>query len=423
MLSEQVRQAPRMVHYNTWEGIYFNHETNTLKTLADIVANVGAERFVLDDGWFKGRRGDKAGLGDWLVDSAIYPQGLSPLISHVKDLGMAFGIWFEPEMVNPDSDLYRAHPDWILQTQNNQQLRFRNQYVLDLTRMEVVDYLFKQIDDVLSEYPDITYIKWDMNRDINHAGDAQGISAVHNQTLAVYRLIDRVKQAHPQLEIESCSSGGARIDFGVLAHTDRVWTSDSNDALDRLSIQRGCSFFFPSNIMGSHVGPRDCHITGRRISIEMRIATALFGHMGMEMDPRELSEHEVEMLKQGIALYKQQRHLIHSGELFRLDDNGLSIDFGIVAENKSEALFAYNSVTETRRTVPNMYRFKGLDPDALYRLNRVWPPTLKEYSPSVLPIIEDQVFSGQILMRFGMQLAVLFPQTSLIFKLDKMLDA
>jgi alpha-galactosidase len=138
MLSEQVRQAPRMVHYNTWEGIYFNHETNTLKTLADIVANVGAERFVLDDGWFKGRRGDKAGLGDWLVDSAIYPQGLSPLISHVKDLGMAFGIWFEPEMVNPDSDLYRAHPDWILQTQNNQQLRFRNQYVLDLTSMEEV---------------------------------------------------------------------------------------------------------------------------------------------------------------------------------------------------------------------------------------------------------------------------------------------
>lgn len=419
ILTSKVTKVPRPVHYNTWEGIYFDHNIDTLKQLADIMANVGAERFVLDDGWFKGRRGDAAGLGDWIVDSAIYPQGLLPIIEHVNDLGLAFGIWFEPEMVNPDSDLFRDHPEWVLSTQGNPQINFRNQLVLDLTRPQVCDYLFTQISDVLTDYPQITYIKWDMNRDINHTGDGNGVSAIHAQTLAVYALIDRVKAAHPHVEIESCSSGGARIDYGVLAHTDRVWTSDSNDALDRLMIQRGCSFFFPNEIMGSHVGPRDCHITGRRISMETRVAVAMFGSMGMEMDPRELSEEDIKCLQDGLGLYKDYRGLIHSGRLYRADLNGNSVDFGIVSEDKSTALFAYNSVLETRRTMPRKYRFAGLDPQAIYKLTLVWPKNLFEYSPSILSLIQDQHFSGEALMQFGMQLPVTFPQTSLIFKLSK----
>jgi alpha-galactosidase len=419
LLKPQFHEPPRPIHYNTWEGIYFNHDLATLKSLADIAAHTGAERFVLDDGWFKGRRHDKAGLGDWVVDKNIYPNGLSPIIDHVIKKGMAFGIWFEPEMVNPDSDLYRKHPDWVLSTQGNSQIAFRHQYVLNLTRTEVSDYLFRQISDVLSEYSDISYIKWDMNRDINHSGNQYGISAIHCQTMAVYKLIERVKTAHPHVEIESCSSGGARIDYGILAQTDRFWTSDSNDALDRLSIQRGASFFIPAGIMGSHVGPRDCHITGRHIPISTRIGVAMFGHMGMEMDPRELNEEEIILLKKGFELHKAHRQLIHNGDLYRIDGNGDSIDFGIVAKDKSQALFAYNSVLETKRTQPCKYRFVGLDPKATYILNVVWPSKLYEYSKSILQVIENKAYTAELLMQMGMQLPIVFPQTTLIMKLTK----
>lgn len=409
----------RPVFYNTWEGIYFDHNLETMKQLADITASVGAQRFVLDDGWFKGRNSDTTSLGDWTVDEKVYPQGLSPIIDYVKLQGMEFGIWFEPEMVNPDSDLYRAHPEWVLSSEGNPQIMFRNQLVLDLTRQEVSDYLFSKISAVLSAYPDIVFIKWDMNRDINHTGNANGKSAIHLQTKAVYALIARVKSAHPHVEIESCSSGGGRIDYGILAHTDRVWTSDSNDALDRLSIQRGASFFFPLELLGSHVGPRDCHITGRRISMDTRIAVALFASMGMEMDPRELTSEDKDKLKAGVELYKAHRGLIHSGRHHRLDSNENSIDYGVVSHCKTQALFAYNHVLESRRTQPKRYRFVGLDKNYEYRFNLVWPTSLKEYSPSILSKIENQTFSGEVLMQYGMQLPITFVQTSLIFKLHK----
>jgi alpha-galactosidase len=419
LLSKSIAQKPRPVHYNTWEGIYFDHDVDVLKQLAEKASALGAERFVLDDGWFKGRRGDFAGLGDWTVDKEIYPEGLSPLIDYVNKCGMEFGLWFEPEMVNPDSDLYRSHPDWVLATQGNEQLQFRNQLVLDLTRIEVTDYLYNAIDDILHEYPQIVYIKWDMNRDVNHAGNAIGKPAIHQQTYALYQLIDRLKKQHPNVEIESCASGGSRVDYGVLAHTDRVWTSDSNDALDRLSIQRGCSFFFPAEIMGSHVGPRDCHITGRHIKMEMRAAVAFFGHMGMEMDPRELTKEEQQLLSQAVALHKKHRNLIHSAELIRIDSDGDSINFGIVNQEKSQALFAYNSVKETRRTTPPKFRFVGLDATKVYQLSLIWPIVVHEYSPSILSKIEGQSFTGEVLMQLGMQLPVLFPQSSLIFELNE----
>ncbi|ASM56319.1 alpha-galactosidase (plasmid) [Pseudoalteromonas nigrifaciens] len=419
LLTQAQREKARPVHYNTWEGIYFTHDVDTLKELADKVAPLGVERFVLDDGWFKGRHDDNAGLGDWTVDYDVYPDGLLPIIEHVNGLGMEFGLWFEPEMVNPDSDLYRAHPDWVLGSENNEQLSFRNQFVLDLTRTEVIEYLYTAIHDILVEYPAIKYIKWDMNRDINHAGNFSGKPAVHQQTLALYRLIDRIKAAHPGLEIESCSSGGARVDYGVLAHTDRVWTSDSNDALDRLEIQRGCSFFFPSSVMGAHVGPRDCHITGRNVSIEMRAAVSMFGHMGIEMDPRELTDHEYSALKAAISLHKEHRDFIHAADLYRLDSDDLSINFGLIDERKSKALFAYNSVRETPRTAPNKLRFVGLDADAQYTLSLVWPVKFEEYRPSSIAAVNGQKFTGEALMQFGLQMPISFPQTSLVFELNK----
>jgi len=423
LLSKAQRSKPRPVHYNTWEGIYFDHNVETLKQLADHVAPLGVERFVLDDGWFKGRRHDRAGLGDWFVDKTVYPEGLQPIIAYVNRLGMEFGIWFEPEMVNPDSDLYRAHPDWVLQTANNTQLKFRNQLVLDLTRPEVVSYLFSAIDAILQEYPAIKYIKWDINRDLNHPGNALGKPAVHQQTLALYQLIARIKAAHPGLEIESCSSGGARIDYGVLRYTDRVWTSDSNDALDRLAIQRGCSFFFPSDVMGAHVGPRDCHTTGRRVSMEMRAAVAFFGHMGIEMDPRELTDAEKETLTAAIALHKHYRDFIHNAQLHRLDTDKLCINFGLVNQEKTLALFAYNSVVESGRTLPKRLRFVGLDANKHYTLSLVWPTVLKEHTPSLIQKINKQVFSGAVLMQFGMQLPITLPQSALIFELAAITEA
>lgn len=423
LIDEKVKQKPRPVHYNTWEGIYFDHDEQTLIELATKAADVGAERFVLDDGWFIGRRNDKAGLGDWFVDKEIYPNGLAPLIEKVNELGMEFGIWFEPEMVNPDSNLYREHPDWVLSSHNNPQLNFRNQLVLDLTRKEVTEYLFKCIDDILQEHPQIAYIKWDMNRDLNHAGGFDGKPAVHKQTLALYELIAKVKNHHPNVEIESCCSGGGRIDYGILQHTDRVWTSDSNDALDRLAIQRGCSFFVPSEIMGAHVGPLDCHITGRRVSMDMRAAVAMFGHMGIEMDPRLLTDEEEVSLKAALALYKKHRQLIHSAELLRLEGgkelDQVSINFALLNDDKSKALYTFNQISESRRYLPATYKFKGLDTTAEYRLDLVWPVALKEYSNSVTSKVNGQVFSGELLTELGMQLPVVDPQSSLIYELTK----
>lgn len=426
LIRQSVKNKPRPVHYNTWEAIYFDHNVETLKDLASRASGLGAERFVLDDGWFIGRDDDTAGLGDWYVDKTYYPQGLTPLINHVKGQGLEFGLWFEPEMVNPNSDLFRAHPEWVLGTPPNHQLGFRNQLVLDLSRQAVFNYLFERIDSLLTEY-DITYIKWDMNRDINHPGDALGKPAIHNQTHAFYRLVAKLKAAHPQVEIESCASGGGRADYGVLAHTDRIWTSDSNDALERLKIQKGFSYFFPAELMGSHVGPRDCHITHRTISMAMRASVVLFGHMGMEMDLRELSEEETVELKAMIALYKKHRQLVHSGDLFRLELPEYMHGLGIVAQDKSQALFSYSLIACSSASLPDQYYFAGLEKHALYQLDIIWPIKAAENWPKTavfnfktnLPDIDGQQFTGEVLMQLGMQLPLLTPQSSLIFHLSR----
>lgn len=426
LLSYSALEKPRPVHYNTWEGIYFDHDVATLIDLANRASELGVERFVLDDGWFIGRNNDKAGLGDWFVDKNIYPDGLSPLIDHVNHLGMEFGLWFEPEMVNPDSDLYRAHPDWILSTMPNQDVGFRNQLVLDLTRTEVFDYLFERLDSLLSEY-NIAYIKWDMNRDINQPGDQFGKPAIHRQTRALYALLEKVKAHHPNVEIESCSSGGGRADYGVLQHTDRVWTSDSNDALERLKIQKGFSYFFPAEIMGSHVGPRDCHITHRNLSMSMRASVVLFGHMGMEMDLRELTDEEKLELKSMVKLYKTHRGLVHSGDLYRLSLPDYAHGVGIVSQDKSEALFSYTLMRSHTASLPDQFRFEGLELGALYSLHVVWPIRTGDFWPKSsifnfetnLPLLNGQIFSAEALMYLGNQLPRLAPQSSLIYHLKK----
>jgi alpha-galactosidase len=415
-------EKPRPIHFNTWEAMYFDLSLDRLCSLADEAAAVGAERFVLDDGWFKNRRSDSAGLGDWFVDETVFPQGLSPLIDHVQAKGMEFGLWVEPEMVNPDSDLYRAHPDWILSAGAGlgtvPLLLARNQLVLDLTRPEVQDYLFNCIDGLLSQYA-ISYLKWDMNRALYQPSGANGRAVTHHQTLALYQLLARIRQAHPTVEIESCASGGGRADFGILAQTDRIWTSDTNDALDRLRIQNGFSLFFPAELMGAHVGPRDCHITGRSINMATRAGVAMFGHMGIEANLLTMEESEKTELKAALDLHKQHRELIHSGDLVRLESGDNENSFGVISTDRQQGLFSYALLDSHRNSAPGRLCFRGLDPEAQYEINIVWPLQPSSCSISILDVINGAVISADALTNFGVQLPIMLPQSLLIFHLQK----
>ena len=356
---------PRPVILNTWEAVYFNHDFTTLKKLADIAAEVGVERFVLDDGWFKGRRNDKAGLGDWTIDPKVWPDGLKPLIDHVENLGMDFGLWFEPEMVNPDSDLYRRHPDWALHDDNYQQLTGRNQLVLDMSRHEVVEYLFKSISDLLTSNK-ISFIKWDHNRDL-HAAKA------HAQTRATYDLLARLRKAHPHVQFESCAAGGGRIDFGVLEHVDRFWTSDSIDALDRVGIQRGASRLMPPEFLGMHIGAETNSITRRSHELAFRATTALFGWLGVEMNLLALTPDEIAELREVVTKYKSLRPLLHSGVYFNVDHP----DSRIVAHGvrDKDCRHAIVSVTRTQNSSTSHIdpiRVAGLSPTARYSIAPVY---------------------------------------------------
>ncbi len=361
-------RTPRPVVRNTWEAVYFDHRLDKLIALADTAASVGVERFVLDDGWFGARRDDSAGLGDWQVSADAWPQGLGPLVEHVHGLGMQFGLWFEPEMVNPDSDLFRAHPQWVLADADRLPALRRNQLVLDLSLPEVHDYLLASLDALVTEYR-LDFIKWDHNRDLAEAPH------VHKQTLAVYRLLDALRARHPGLEIESCSSGGARIDLGVLERTDRVWTSDTNDPLDRQQIQRWTSLLLPLELMGAHVGPGRTHVTGRVTDLGIRCATALFGHAGIEADLTEFDAAELELLRDWITLYKRTRGLLHTGRVVTPDGVDESVSWhGVVAHDGSHALFSYAQLASALPQTPIRLRVPGLLPQTRYTVTTVLGP-------------------------------------------------
>ena len=416
---ERLRAKPRPVHYNTWEAVYFDHDQDKLAKLVDAAAAIGAERFVLDDGWFLGRRDDTAGLGDWFVDEKIYPNGLKPLTDRVLAAGMEFGLWVEPEMVNPASDLFRAHPDWVLGCPPAPQLSFRNQLVLDFGRADVREHLYARLDALLTEHP-IAYLKWDMNRDISHPGGQDGTAGAHAHVQGLYEVLDRLRAAHPAVEIESCASGGGRADFGVLERTDRIWTSDSNDALDRLSIQKGASLFIPAELMGAHVGPTDCHITGRRVSMATRVSTALFGHFGIEANLLALTDEERAELAEGVALHKRLRDLIHTGDLYRLDRPTNENAFGIVSKDGARAAFAYTLIREQDAYFAGRLRLAGLDAQARYQVQWVWPKALVTRSSLVDALREGVTVDGRSLMAVGLQLPRMHPQAAFILHLERL---
>ncbi len=361
--------ADRPVTINVWEVVYFDHSLPPLRELAEKAAAIGVERYVLDDGWFGSRRNDWSGLGDWTVSAEVWPDGLHPLVDRVRELGMQFGLWFEPEMVNPDSDVARAHPEWIMATGERAPVLARHQQVLNLGIDECYAYVRDAMLAILDSY-EISYLKWDHNRDLIDAGTwPDGRPGVHAQTLATYRLMDELKAAHPGLEIESCSSGGARVDLGVLEHADRIWVSDCIDPLERQQMLRWTTQLVPPEMLGSHIASGTSHTTGRTHDLNFRAATAVFGHFGIEWDIRKATPAEIDELADWIAFYKSHRDLLLGGDLVRIDfpDAALAAS-GVVAPDRSRAIYSFASVATHTTSLLGRLRFPGLDPSRRYRV-------------------------------------------------------
>jgi alpha-galactosidase len=361
-------RRPRPLVLNTWEAVYFDQSFATLERLAERAAAIGVERFVVDDGWFGSRRDDTKGLGDWYVATDIWPDGLRPLADHIRNLGMEFGLWVEPEMANPDSDVVRAHPDWVLGPHARS---WRGQVALDVANPGAFAYLRERLSALIDEIG-IAYLKWDHNRDLHEAvGTTTGRPGVHAQTAAVYALLDELKRRHPGLEIESCSSGGGRVDLGILDRTDRVWASDCNDPVERQLIQRWTALLLPPELIGAHVGPPVAHTTHRPTSLGMRTVTALFGHAGLEWDITTCTEEEVRRLRAWATLYREMRGLLHSGDVVRADlpDPGALLH-GVLAADRREALFAYVRTVTSPEQQAGRLLLPGLDPDAVYEVER-----------------------------------------------------
>nr|MDT0663244.1 alpha-galactosidase [Micromonospora sp. DSM 115978] len=417
--SAQPARAARPVVANTWEAVYFDHDLGRLTALADAAAEVGAERFVLDDGWFRGRRDDRAGLGDWYVDERVWPAGLHPLADHVRALGMEFGLWVEPEMVNPDSDLARAHPEWIMATGDRLPVESRWQQVLDLAHPAAYEYVLDRLDRLVGEYR-LGYLKWDHNRDLVDAGHSpDGRAGVHAHTLAVYRLLDDLRQRHPALQIESCSSGGGRVDLGILERTDRVWASDCIDALERQSIQRWTQLLLPPELVGAHVGAARAHTTGRTHDLGFRAGTALFGGFGIEWDLTRATDEERAELAGWVALYKRHRALLHTGVVIRSDhpDPALWLH-GVVAADGSEALFAMVSMATGATAGAGVVSLPGLDPRRRYAVRPAGPGGWRDRPGQPDWLRPEGVrLTGRTLAAAGLRAPILEPERLLLLHL------
>lgn len=415
-------RRPRPLTLNLWEAVYFAHDEENIKKIVDLAAEIGVERIVLDDGWFHSRRDDHAGLGDWVVDDAVWPNGLQPIIKYINDKGIEFGLWFEGEMINVDSDLYRAHPEWILHEGGRMPPEWRHQQVLDLGHEGAYNHVLSQVDAILSEN-NVAYIKWDHNRVLVDAGH-QGRPGVHRQTLAIYRLFAELKSRHPNLEIESCASGGARIDLGVIDYVDRFWTSDNNDALARQRMQRWTMQVIPPEMLGTHIGPTEGHQTGRTLDFSFRAITALFGHAGIEWDITEADAKTRKDLNSWARFYKENREFLHTGKMVRIDypeDSGYL--YGVVSSDADRALYAYVQFEPSQSVHPASLKFRGLDPKATYSVKAVYPAGRPRYmlreTPQWLPWI---TLSGSVLASVGVTTPILTPASAILIEITRQAD-
>ncbi len=402
-------REPRAVHCNSWEALYFNHDLGALKTLIDAAAEAGAERFVLDDGWFHGRRNDSAGLGDWGVDPTVYPDGLHPVVDYARQRGLQFGLWFEPEMVNPDSDVMRLHPEWCLRLDGVETPLARQQLALDVSRSDVQAYLIESIASLVETYQ-IDYIKWDMNRDLVLPGDGQ-FAVAAQQPDAVRLMMQQLLARFPTLEIESCASGGGRLDWGMLGECGRVWLSDNLDPIDRMRMQCAATTFLPSEVLGSHVGHARAHLTGRRTTLSTRAIVALGGQFGFETDLRGLAATELAELGHYTSLYKTHRQWL--AEAVHWSVVGLPAGMlaeGRVAVDGSQALYSVLATSATADAPAGVMRLAGLANDARYTVE-VINASLDELAPynRALPrwCLDGVTLNGSVLAMRGVQLPIM----------------
>ncbi len=377
----------RPVLYNSWEATTFSVDEPGQRALSARAAKLGAEMFVMDDGWFGKRNNDHAGLGDWTVNPQKFPNGLTPLIEHVKSLGMEFGLWVEPEMVNPDSDLYRAHPDWAMHFGDRPRSELRNQLVLNLARNDVKEYVFGVLDDLATRYP-IRYFKWDMNRPFAEPGwEGEGTpkEVWRDYVRNLYDIIDRLRAKHPNLEIESCSGGGGRVDLGILSRVDEVWPSDNTEAFDRLRIQEGFTQAYAPKIMSAWVTDVP-NMNGRSAPLTFRFLVAMQGALGIGANLNKMSDADTELATRLIAFYKSIRRTVQEGDLYRLLSpraGELTANNYVSAERSEAVLFAFLHSQQYSLPAPAI-RLQGLDPRAVYRASAWNGGQTQDYSGAYL---------------------------------------
>lgn len=369
------KNSVRPILLNSWEALSFSIDEEKIKELATNASKLGVELFVLDDGWFGKRNNDNAGLGDWTVNKEKFPNGLNEIIEYINKLGMDFGIWIEPEMVNKESELYRSHPDWIIHDPNRKHSHTRNQYTLDFSKDEVVDHIYNQIEKLLSDY-NISYVKWDMNRYITECyskdkgANLQG-TVYHKYILNVYKLYDKLTTRFPNILFESCSSGGARFDPGMLYYAPQTWTSDNTDAIERIKIQYGSSLVYPLISMGSHVSESPNQQVFRETALETRANVAYFGNLGYELDVNNLSDVEKEEIKKQIQFYKENREVFQFGEFYRIKNpynNNISAWMVKSNDEKTIILGCYKLLNHANEGKERVKLF-GLDKDGDYKLS------------------------------------------------------
>ena len=364
------RDAERPVLINNWEATYFDFNEEKILNIAQKAKSVGVELMVLDDGWFGKRDSDNCSLGDWFVDRRKLPDGIEGIANKITEMGMKFGLWFEPEMISEDSDLYRNHPDWCVHVEGREKTQSRNQFVLDLTRKDVCDYIVESVSSVLRSAP-ICYVKWDMNRNITEIGSKKlpperQQEFPHRYMLGIYNVLERITTAFPDVLFEGCSGGGGRFDAGMLYYYPQYWTSDATDAVERMYIQHGTSMVMPSSTMGAHVSAVPNHQVERTTPLDIRGHVAMAGQFGYELDLNTLTDEEIEMVKQQISEYKEIKETIHQGNMYRLKSpfDGRNTSWEYVYKDKVVlmyfTMFARCFLSKTR------VRLVGLDEKAYY---------------------------------------------------------
>ncbi len=420
---------PRPIVLNSWEGAYFDFDADRLKSMMDGAAEMGVEIFVLDDGWFGNkypRNNPRAGLGDWQVNKKKLPKGIDDLVKYAEKKKMKFGIWVEPEMVNPKSELAENHPDWIVKRKNDRAMLLeRNQLLLDLSNPEVQNFVFKVVDDILTENPTIAYVKWDANRHVQNFGSEYLNENQQSHFFVDYangleNVLIRLKEKYPSTIFQACASGGGRIDFSSMRHTHEFWASDNTDPYQRLFIQWGTNHFYPPIAMAAHVTKSPNHQTHRTTSLKFRFDVAMGGRLGMELRPEDLEEEEVTFAKEAIALYKNIRHIVQFGDLYRLlspyDIDGYAA-INYVSSNKEEALLMVYSHEHHRRYERNFTKMKGLNPNAIYRVKEINMVGGKSKIN-----FDDQLVSGEVLMNRGIWVDLRRPLESAVFQLTEIKD-